>query len=468
VTGDAATLSPAAESVLLALQYALRYGFTGDPIQIARVALLSEMPEAQCWNVVQELQRRGLVIAHDGGPGRSLSSTASLTEGGREAVSRLGAIASRGPVLEFVEGLDELKRVVLNTVAEHELRWAGGSATRSQARTSIRNAITPKPDIEAANREIDLLVGSHLEAFGGREPSYRVTLLGLLASRWGTDALEVISKLRNMLRDLKNADGALFRYSWGSVRRVLGLPAKALNLAHIAITRAKLGHGLFDTEGDYWWATPPDLDILLEVPSGLDYVRGVLHSDSVPPVPTPAVLGGSMSEAPPSEAVAASVLEQVKQMLGPSENPTVRLQEAFERLDLHPAIAAACTKMFRDGHYRNAVLDAGIALVNYVKEKSGRRDVDGAALMHHVFSVNNPALAFNSRRTQTERDEQEGLMHLFVGAVQALRNPRAHTLVPDSPEEALETVVLLSFLAKRLDRAKFRRATGTRKKKKGP
>jgi uncharacterized protein (TIGR02391 family) len=131
-----------------------------------------------------------------------------------------------------------------------------------------------------------------------------------------------------------------------------------------------------------------------------------------------------------------------------------RLRGVFKDLDLHPRIASVSADLFRDGHYRNAVLDAAVALVNFVKEKSGRHDLDGADLMRRVFSKNNPVLAFNYLWDQSELDEQEGLMHLFEGAVLALRNPRAHQLVQDLPEEALEYIGFLSYLAKLLDRAK--------------
>ena len=73
--------------------------------------------------------------------------------------------------------------------------------------------------------------------------------------------------------------------------------------------------------------------------------------------------------------------------------------------------------------------------------------------MGKVFSVTTPLLAFNQRETQSEKDEQEGLMHLFMGTMKGLRNPRAHGLEPDPPEVALEILCLLSFLARQLDRA---------------
>jgi len=140
-------------------------------------------------------------------------------------------------------------------------------------------------------------------------------------------------------------------------------------------------------------------------------------------------------------------------------NPSIKVREAFNGLDLHTRISGVAVDLYRDEHYANAVLNAGIALVNYVKEKSGRHDLDGAGLMTTVFSKNAPVLAFNDLTDKTDQDEQEGLMHLFVGAVQALRNPRAHTLAPDSPEDALEAIAFFSFLAKRLDRTKRTRGT---------
>lgn len=82
-------------------------------------------------------------------------------------------------------------------------------------------------------------------------------------------------------------------------------------------------------------------------------------------------------------------------------------------------------------------------------------DRDGADLMRFVFSRNNPVLAFNALADETDRSEQEGLMHLFEGGVMlALRNPRAHALLDDSPEMALEYIAFISMLAKRLDQAK--------------
>jgi len=127
---------------------------------------------------------------------------------------------------------------------------------------------------------------------------------------------------------------------------------------------------------------------------------------------------------------------------------------SLQYLNLHPRIADVASELFEDGHPWEAVFAAAKALVNYVKERSGKHDLDGASLMRTVFSRNDPLLAFNDMQDQTELDEQEGMMHLFEGAVLGIRNPGGHTF-PEGPEQrAIEYLSLLSLLAFRVQEAK--------------
>jgi uncharacterized protein (TIGR02391 family) len=89
-----------------------------------------------------------------------------------------------------------------------------------------------------------------------------------------------------------------------------------------------------------------------------------------------------------------------------------------------------------------------------IRKSVGRHDLDGAALMRSVFSRNAAVLTFNDLKDRADEDEQEGMMHLFEGAVLAIRNPLAHKLSELSPELALDYLTFLSMLAKRLDDAK--------------
>ena len=136
------------------------------------------------------------------------------------------------------------------------------------------------------------------------------------------------------------------------------------------------------------------------------------------------------------------------------ETPAGKALKALGELEIHPEIERAVAKLFRDGHYANAVEDACKVLDGLVKIRSGRNDISGTELMQNVFSPKNPVLKFSDLQTQTEQSEQQGMMFLYAGAMLALRNPRAHEIIEDDPEKALEYIAFLSLLAKSLDKAK--------------
>ncbi len=142
-----------------------------------------------------------------------------------------------------------------------------------------------------------------------------------------------------------------------------------------------------------------------------------------------------------------------EKMTDSGETAEARAARAFGGLDLHPEVARASTKLFEDGHYANSVEDACKVLDLLVKMRSGRADLSGTDLMLNVFSAKTPILKFNDLETETHKSEQQGMMYLYAGAMLALRNPRAHELLEDHPERAIEHLSFLSMLAKSLDRA---------------
>jgi uncharacterized protein (TIGR02391 family) len=147
-----------------------------------------------------------------------------------------------------------------------------------------------------------------------------------------------------------------------------------------------------------------------------------------------------------------ALFEEALQDAGNS--PKSRVIGAFADLDLHPEISRAAATLFDNGHYSNAVEDACKILDLLVKMRSGRDDMSGTELMQTVFSPKSPVLRFNDLTSETDRSEQQGMMFLFAGAMLAIRNPRAHELIKDNPEQALEYIGFLSTLAKAVDRAK--------------
>lgn len=150
------------------------------------------------------------------------------------------------------------------------------------------------------------------------------------------------------------------------------------------------------------------------------------------------------------EAIKSGFLEELTDSGHTAVSKTLK---AYEGLELHPSIDRSSGKLFRDGHYANAVEDAVKALNALVRLNSGVDDRDGTILMENVFNPKNPILKFNSLDDQSDLDEQKGFMMMFSGAVAGLRNPRAHKIIKDDPEMALEYIAFVSLLAKLADKA---------------
>jgi uncharacterized protein (TIGR02391 family) len=136
----------------------------------------------------------------------------------------------------------------------------------------------------------------------------------------------------------------------------------------------------------------------------------------------------------------------------------------FDSVQLHPLVAQASERLFKDGHYSQAIFEAYKTLNNFVKEKSGRLDLDGKDLMTKVFGfkyegckiLSSPVLQLNELSSQSDIDEQEGFKFLLMGAMIGIRNPKAHESVTQSdPFRTLEYLALASLLIKKVEEAKI-------------
>ena len=123
----------------------------------------------------------------------------------------------------------------------------------------------------------------------------------------------------------------------------------------------------------------------------------------------------------------------------------------FESMQFHPKIVEASRELYEDGHYRDAILMAFIEVNNFVKAKTGLES-DGRALMSQAFRMENPVIRLNELKTQSEKDEQEGFMFLFMGAMVGIRNPKAHdNVIQTDPLRTLEYLALASLLMRRAE-----------------
>lgn len=126
----------------------------------------------------------------------------------------------------------------------------------------------------------------------------------------------------------------------------------------------------------------------------------------------------------------------------------------FTMFGIHPRIRKASQKLFLDGHYPSAILEAFKQVEIVVKEKAAIRGKFGTVLMQEVFSANNPILRVNENMTDSDEAEQKGFMMLFSGAILGIRDPKAHSdVVQNDPIATMQYLGFASILCRMVDNA---------------
>jgi uncharacterized protein (TIGR02391 family) len=127
---------------------------------------------------------------------------------------------------------------------------------------------------------------------------------------------------------------------------------------------------------------------------------------------------------------------------------------AFDARGFHSQVVMHARSHFARGSYFHAVFECCKAFDTAVRDNT-HIDKSGQPLMSAAMNPNGP-LKLNSQRTQSEKDEQEGVMYLCMGLMNAVRNPQAHEPElnwPMTREDALDALALLSFLFRKLEHA---------------
>jgi len=149
------------------------------------------------------------------------------------------------------------------------------------------------------------------------------------------------------------------------------------------------------------------------------------------------------------KALLEAIVEQLQDLAPPAA------AAGPDQYRFHPEIERVSGELYRDGHYKQAALEAYIRVIEEVRAKSGLA-LDGDSLMNNAFACDNrtPVIQFNSLQTDPEKDEQRGLMFLYKGIV-GLRNSKAHSnRLFNDPARAHEYLALASLLMRLLEVAK--------------
>jgi uncharacterized protein (TIGR02391 family) len=148
---------------------------------------------------------------------------------------------------------------------------------------------------------------------------------------------------------------------------------------------------------------------------------------------------------------AAQTLDQAGERAG-------RLRSELRRRGVHTDVLTFCRPEFVSSNYFHAVLEATKSVAEKIRQRAGV-GTDGFELVDDAFAIGKtgiPVLAFNSLQTESERNEQSGLVSLMKGMFSAFRNPTAHAPKiswPVTEQDAFDLLTLASLLHRRIDAA---------------
>ena len=143
-------------------------------------------------------------------------------------------------------------------------------------------------------------------------------------------------------------------------------------------------------------------------------------------------------------------LREPSRVCTPAQDKTALIQ----RLELHKALTDDCLEMFRDGHVNEAVRKALERFEKRIQTEIGDHSTIGKSLMAKAFNRAQPLILINANKTGNDLSEQEGFMHLTMGAMAGLRNLYSHGDVDQmSATDAIERLGFVSLLFKRVDKA---------------
>jgi len=126
--------------------------------------------------------------------------------------------------------------------------------------------------------------------------------------------------------------------------------------------------------------------------------------------------------------------------------------------ELHPKIKELAEDRFNNHFYADAILTTLREINVIVKAEILRitgNEYDGINLMRQAFGFqySNGTLQRNARilfvpdlTTESRRNIQEGYMNIFVGAISAIRNPKAHENMDPDQEKTRHLLQLSSLL----------------------
>ncbi len=145
------------------------------------------------------------------------------------------------------------------------------------------------------------------------------------------------------------------------------------------------------------------------------------------------------------------ISRQTKKLQLPTLDESDSKSHPFDLRNIHPEISKISRKLFDDGHYSHAVLEAFKFLDKRVSKLSGIADT-GFPLMMNALNEKNPKIQLTNLGSESEINEQLGYRHMFAGSMSGIRNPRAHEVGNiDDVDQCLDFLGFASTLIRKID-----------------
>lgn len=130
-----------------------------------------------------------------------------------------------------------------------------------------------------------------------------------------------------------------------------------------------------------------------------------------------------------------------------------RLQYLLENRGVHQDVLLYCKAEWLEENYFHAVFEATKSIAAKLRSLTGHPG-DGAPLVQAALGGQNPPLAINALKTDSDRSEQSGFLNLLIGIFGTVRNPLAHNPKVDwamNEQDALDILTLVSLVHRKID-----------------
>ncbi len=136
-----------------------------------------------------------------------------------------------------------------------------------------------------------------------------------------------------------------------------------------------------------------------------------------------------------------------------------RLKGFFDVYNIHQALNDALVLVYKS-EFEAAAREAFVTLENHIKKKSGLDshgfDLATRALSFEVDKKTGeikkvPLIAINNLKTESDRNEQDGIRYMLMGFFQGPRNLYQHNHIGSGPSNAISVIIEVSFFLHLLD-----------------